>query len=148
MVIVAAVDRADHAEAVVREAASLAEQFDTSLKVVHVLDEQAFLGLEQASVSETGRPIEMDEIRERAAEIASEAAAGVTVDFDAVGLVGNVASQIIRFADSNDARYIVVGGRRQTPVGKVLFGSTAQKVLLGANQPVLMAYEGDESPVE
>lgn len=148
MVIVAAVDRADGAEAVVREAASLAEQFDTSLKVVHVLDEQTFLGLEQASVSETGRPIEMDKIRKRAAEIASEAATGVTDNFDAAGLVGNVASQIIRYADSNDARYIVVGGRRQTPVGKVLFGSTAQKVLLGAHQPVLMAYQGDGSSME
>ena len=44
---------------------------------------------------------------------------------------------IVQFAKDNDADLIVVGVRRRSKVGKLMFGSTAQFVILEASCPVL-----------
>ena len=44
---------------------------------------------------------------------------------------------LIAVAEEVDADLIVIGLRRRTPVGKLILGSNAQKVLLDANCPVL-----------
>jgi nucleotide-binding universal stress UspA family protein len=143
MVIVAAVDRSDRASAVVREAATLAGHVGTDLHVVHVLDQTTFIELERTTVSESGRPVGMDEVRSTAATIAAEAAEGITEEFEAVGLVGNVAGQLVDYADRNDAHYLVIAGRKRSPVEKLLLGSIAQKVLLNATRPVVMIHSDE-----
>ncbi len=45
--------------------------------------------------------------------------------------------ELIRAAQETDAELIVVGIRHRTPVGKLLLGSYAQRVLLEADCPVL-----------
>ena len=47
------------------------------------------------------------------------------------------AEAILRVAAERDARLIVIGVRRRTPVGKLFLGSTSQQVLLDAQCPVL-----------
>jgi nucleotide-binding universal stress UspA family protein len=47
------------------------------------------------------------------------------------------AEAILRVAAEKDARLIVIGVRRRTPVGKLILGSTSQQVLLDASCPVL-----------
>lgn len=42
-------------------------------------------------------------------------------------------------ADQIDADLIVMSGRKQTPIGKVLFGSVTQAVMLSSARPVLVA---------
>lgn len=49
---------------------------------------------------------------------------------------GDPADEIATFARENSCDLIVVGGRKQSPVGKMIFGSVAQEVLLQADQPV------------
>lgn len=44
--------------------------------------------------------------------------------------------RVIRVAQDEGARAIVLGLRHRTPVGKLLLGSTAQRVLLEADCPV------------
>jgi nucleotide-binding universal stress UspA family protein len=40
-------------------------------------------------------------------------------------------------AESEQAEFIVIGLRRRTPVGKLILGSNAQRILLDASCPVL-----------
>ena len=49
----------------------------------------------------------------------------------------DVADQLLAVADELSASLIVIGLRRRTPVGKLLLGSVAQRILLGADCPVL-----------
>jgi nucleotide-binding universal stress UspA family protein len=47
------------------------------------------------------------------------------------------AEDLINLADDVDAELIVIGLRRRSPVGKLILGSNAQRVLLDARCPVL-----------
>ena len=54
-----------------------------------------------------------------------------------MGRVGDPTEEVLAVAAELDARYVVVGGRRRSPVGKALFGSTTQEVLLESDRPVV-----------
>lgn len=47
------------------------------------------------------------------------------------------AEELLTTAESRGAEFIVIGLRRRSPVGKLLLGSNAQRVLLDASCPVL-----------
>lgn len=47
------------------------------------------------------------------------------------------AEDLISIAEANDAELLVIGLRRRTPVGKLILGSNAQRILLDAHCPVL-----------
>lgn len=50
---------------------------------------------------------------------------------------GDVAAELLQTAVDEQADLIVIGIRRRTPVGKLILGSTAQRVLLESPVPVL-----------
>jgi nucleotide-binding universal stress UspA family protein len=75
-----------------------------------------------------GRTVAVRELRERFD------AAGIDVEHR--GTVGDPAAGVVGFADAAGADLLVVGGRRRSPTGKAVFGSTAQEVLLDAPCPV------------
>jgi nucleotide-binding universal stress UspA family protein len=47
------------------------------------------------------------------------------------------AEDLISLAEANSAELIVIGLRRRTPVGKLILGSNAQRILLDAHCPVM-----------
>lgn len=61
-------------------------------------------------------------------------------------VVPDVAEELLRIAREEQVRLIVLGLRRRTPVGKLLMGSVAQRVILGAVCPVLCV-KPDTDPV-
>jgi nucleotide-binding universal stress UspA family protein len=74
----------------------------------------------------------------RAEEILEDAG----VDFHLLEDSGEVTDDIIDAAEDIDADLIVLGGRKRSPAGKVLFGSVTQEVLLEADRPVTVTGGG------
>lgn len=62
-------------------------------------------------------------------------------DFEIRGVVGDAGETISELAAEVDADRVIVGGRRRSPTGKAVFGSTAQQILLSAPCPVTFVRE-------
>ncbi|WP_457207927.1 universal stress protein [Nocardioides sp. P5_C9_2] len=84
-----------------------------------------------------------DETRARAADTDME---HVRATLDESGLEYDIrqlvrgfepAEDLISLAEANSAELLVIGLRRRSPVGKLILGSNAQRILLDAHCPVL-----------
>lgn len=62
---------------------------------------------------------------------------GVTFDLREIVQGLDASEDLIAVASETSAELIVIGLRRRTPVGKLILGSNAQRVLLDAPCPVL-----------
>lgn len=135
MPVVAGVDQSERAQAVIEQAQELAGAYGTHVHVVHVGDRTGSTAAQEGGEFQA----ELEAAQERAVQVATEAAeqAGNLEDYRTAGLVGDPAQELIAYAADNDAEYIVVSGRKRTPVGKALFGSVTQSILLSADRPVV-----------
>ena len=78
----------------------------------------------------------LDEIRARV-ELA-----GVAVDIRHPETGLEAGEDLLNIAEEVDADLVVIGLRRRTPVGKLILGSNAQRILLDAHCPVLAVKSG------
>ena len=100
-------------------------------------------GLEEAKLR-GGRVVVVNATRgdalvdeEQLAALATElGGAGVEVDVRR-SMGADVGDQVLAVAADEAADLVVIGLRRRTPVGKLLMGSVAQRILLGAECAVL-----------
>lgn len=129
MSILAAVDTDPGIEAVIETADELATALDEKLVLLHVVSEGDRIDRSRSRIEQTIGDVlgSTEGVDIRVAEAKSQR------DMPS----GRMASRILDVADEVDARYIVVGSRKQTPVGKVMLGSVAQLVLVNANVPVV-----------
>ena len=70
----------------------------------------------------------------RAQEALEEAGVSVTILEDS----GDTEDDILGEAEAYDVDSIVLGGRKRSPVGKALFGSVTQGVILSSDRPVVV----------
>ncbi|HEX6358325.1 universal stress protein [Actinophytocola sp.] len=91
-----------------------------------------------------GAPVSSDvaapDVVARLEATTKEAGVSLTVRQDAHA--GDLAEEVVRVADELRASVIVIGIRRRSAVGKLLLGSSAQRILLDANRPVLAVKPG------
>jgi nucleotide-binding universal stress UspA family protein len=138
MTIIAAVDNTDDAERVVKEAAYLARNLNEELQVVHVKDYSEIKESADSDAAPTKRSV-----REQAQDVAARIGSASDVEFEPIGLIGRPSARIVSYAASTDPTYVVIGGRKRSPVGKAMFGSDTQKILLNAPCPVLTVLVSD-----
>lgn len=74
---------------------------------------------------------DLDRVRDRLDE------AGVGYEVRQIERGREVADDLIDVAEQTAAQLIVIGLRRRSPVGKLILGSNAQRILLDAPTPVL-----------
>jgi nucleotide-binding universal stress UspA family protein len=166
MSILAATDGSSVPDRVVEVAADLAAAYGEELIVVHVVPEDVFEKQQKSSVESTSDlaltfapEITYRELGDQTSsgggsdggyslEQAIHDASGVAEDVtrksvESVasasyrGRVGDITEEILSLAAQEDPRYLVVGGRKRTPVGKAIFGSVTQSILLEADRPVV-----------
>lgn len=143
MAVLAALNETENARRVASVAHDLATAHDVPLVALHVIppeeaeehlaEMQRLSGFEDHSYTRE---------RQSAARFAREVVLEAVPDADEErieprGAIGDAADSILGTAADLDPDYVVIGGRRRSPVGKALFGSTTQTVLLEANQPVV-----------
>jgi len=68
--------------------------------------------------------------------------AGVAYDLRQLVRGFEPAEDLISIAEASSAELIVIGLRRRSPVGKLILGSNAQRILLDAHCPVLAVKAG------
>jgi nucleotide-binding universal stress UspA family protein len=126
-------DRADRLAAV---AAELADSTGADVVVAHAFESQSAadkaadqLDLEGGSTADVVR--RLDSVRRITSALQD---AGVDAKVD--GVVGEPGERISELAESAGADRVIVGGRRRSPTGKAVFGSTAQQIMLSAPCPV------------
>ncbi|WP_049891171.1 universal stress protein [Natrinema versiforme] len=142
MTIIASVDDEERSKAVVKEAATLADRFDEPLHVVSVYEESEHDHLLNEKVNIDEKPTDEDR-KESARTVAERASEGISREREVIGRTGNTAEEILNYATEVDSRYIVLGGRKRSPVGKALFGSVTQSILLDADRPVVAVMDGN-----
>lgn len=69
--------------------------------------------------------------------------AGVTVE--TISRHGDPPTEILQAAQEIDADMILMGGRKRSPLGSVLFGSVSQQVTLDSDIPVVITGESEEA---
>lgn len=139
MTILAAVDGDETTDNVVTVGEDLANAYDDDLVVVHVLAQDRFDD-RRTRRSDEGKEYFVDDGKNDAEKVAADVVAATSNRPGSVttrGRVGDVTAELLAEAERTDARYLVVGGRKRTPVGKALFGSATQSVLLNADRPVV-----------
>lgn len=145
MTIVAAIGDATRDRPVITEGRKLAERLGEPLFVVLVMETDDFVGLERTSIDRTGHAVERDVIQERAEDVAEDIAKSVIEDdfeYDVAAFIGEPVEELIAFAEDHDAEYLVIGGRKRSPVGKLVFGSTSQSLLLNYDRPIVSVRVG------
>ena len=68
--------------------------------------------------------------------------AGVPVDVEQLVRGRDAAEEVVDAAERIGASLVVIGLRRRSPTGKLLFGSQAQRILLDCDCPVLAVKAG------
>ena len=114
--------RSDASPRVMREAIAAAEREKAALRVVVYASD--------STTSPTASRIEM--VKEVSRQIID---AGIEFEIQRAG--DDVANQVLELAEEHDARLIVLATRRRSPVMKLFLGSSAQRVILEADCPVL-----------
>jgi len=129
---------AERTERLAEAVAEVAGPTGATVVLAHVFTDEEYEDvIAQLDYDPTGE-ISPDEVAARHAtvrELGRELDdAGVT--YTVRGRVGSHGESIVELAKEVDADRVVVGGRKRSPTGKAVFGSTAQTVMLNSPSPV------------
>lgn len=135
MTILCAVDGETVPDRVVTVGHDLATNYGTDLIVLNVMTRDRYETLSTERVDffmDDATTEARDTARSVVDETLEEGAS-----FTPRGRIGDPTEEVLEEAVNRDAEFLVIGGRKRSPVGKALFGSTTQALLLGSQRPVV-----------
>ena len=143
MSILAAVDETERSRRVLEIGYDLATTYDEHLVVLHVIPEEDYdahleaireiPGFEDHSITQ-----QTQSAQNFASRFARETLDDPDLDrLQPRGRIGDIPSEILAEVDTENPRYLVIGGRQRSPARKAIFGDRAQQLLLNADCPVV-----------
>lgn len=132
-------DERARAEKVGAAVADVAEPTDADVVLLHVFGEGEVDRLVEQLDFDRPNDADVDAVARRhtATRVLGDVLEDAGVGFEVRGETGEDAGEtVVAVADDLGADLVFVSGRKRSPAGKVVFGSTAQQVLLDANAPV------------
>lgn len=114
---------------------------ELSVTVLHVLEEIDTIPDEAGTAVIEEVNEELPEIRDVPAsvEAAEQRLADAGIEADRTRLVGDPVDGILETARDRDVDAIVLGSKARSPVGKAVFGSVSQGVILETDRTVIVA---------
>ena len=127
---------------------------DLAVDILHVHDETSAPDAEWAAgggFSETYAEEMAEQVRSTdripsSVEAAVDPLESAGVEFAVHERSGDPATEILNFAAERDSDVIVLGVDGRTPVGKVLFGSVVQAVILDSDRPITVVPDKPSEP--
>jgi nucleotide-binding universal stress UspA family protein len=117
---------------------------DATVVLLHVFSQTAYEeGVEQAGYDPEDPPpahtlaSRLESVDRIAMELE---AAGV--EYRVRGEIGDVTDSIVHAVEETDSDLLYIGGRRRSPTGKAVFGSTVHRLMMNAPCPVTFVREG------
>lgn len=114
---------------------------EVHVDVLHVFD-RIDIPTEEAGegyIDELSRDIENARKLPQAVDTVVDGLAEAGIEAEVHSVTGDPAPAILEIADELAVDALVLGVRQRSPVGKVLFGSVVQGVILDSDRPVIVA---------
>ena len=129
---------ADRTEELARAVTDIAAPTGAQVVLAHVFTDEEFDGVVSQLDYDPSGEIDPDEVASRHATVRelTDAFDEADVEYSVRGRVGAHGETIVDLANEVNADRVIVGGRKRSPTGKAVFGSTAQEVMLSAPCPV------------
>ena len=115
-------------------AVDIAKGVGAHVTLLHVYDKERFEDQLDQFGLDSADPTNLVKRNKTIRDVAAVFAAR-NVLYNLAGAVGSPAHEIISYVDENDIDHVFLGGRRQSPAGKVVLGSVSQQVLLAVKPP-------------
>lgn len=136
--ILIAIDFSENSECAFDYALTLATRFDAELTIIHVINEPVDLrGFYVPHISFEQLEKEIEESAVKMMETFCSTKLGTFSNYKTVIVTGIPCDEIIAAATKMDASMIVLGTHGRTGLDRILFGSTAERVVRSADCPVL-----------
>lgn len=137
-------DDEKRAESLAAAAIEVAAPADAVVVLLHAFSESAYEEGVRAAGYDPANPPPAHTLASRLQAVDEIAARleSAGVEHRVRGEVGETVDGVRRGARAVDADRIIVGGRRRSPTGKAVFGSTAHGLLMHADCPVTFVRDG------
>lgn len=122
----------------------LAEPTSARVVLLHVFTRKAYdEGIDEAGFDPDDPP-SAEELASRleAIDLLSVALEDSNVPYEIEGEIGDEGETILQRTKEPDCDILYLSGRRRSPTGKAVFGSTAHRIMMNSSCPVLYVREG------